>query len=174
MKKVVASPPEVTLIPLFADRTTDADRVAGTTAASGAISVKFAATRPQFAAVPGITMLTSLASLLRKKKVVSNLAMTGEITLRGRVLPIGGLKEKLLAAIRSGINKVIIPKDNEKDLDEIPDNVKKKIKIVIAEKISDVLEESLVKKLTPIKWKENDVVIDRPLEDNEDKDLVRH
>ena len=73
--------------------------------------------------------------------------MTGEITLRGRVLPIGGLKEKLLVALRSGISKVIIPKENQKDLEDIPDNVKKSLKIVLAENIMDVLKESLSKKL---------------------------
>ena len=101
-------------------------------------------------------------------------AMTGEITLRGRVLPIGGLKEKLLAALRSGIKKVIIPKDNEKDLEDIPDNVKKKVKIIVAESISDVLKESLVKSLSPIKWKEEEIVIDGSLKGSNNKGLVRH
>ena len=100
--------------------------------------------------------------------------MTGEITLRGRVLPIGGLKEKLLAALRSGIHKVIIPKDNEKDLEDIPSNVKQKIKIVIAENIIDVLKESLTKKLSPIKWKEDDEVVLKGIKNSNDKGVVRH
>ena len=99
--------------------------------------------------------------------------MTGEITLRGRVLPIGGLKEKLLAALRSGITKVIIPKDNQKDLDEIPDNVKKSIKIVTADNIMDVLKESLSKKITPIDWKEEDMVAESTVKSN-DGNLITH
>ena len=100
--------------------------------------------------------------------------MTGEITLRGRVLPIGGLKEKLLAALRSGIKTAIIPKENEKDLEEIPDNVKKKIKIVTAEIITDVLKVALVRKLTPIKWTESDVVIESTVKTDNDKNLITH
>ena len=100
--------------------------------------------------------------------------MTGEITLRGRVLPIGGLKEKLLAALRSGIKKVIIPKDNQKDLEDIPDNVKKKLKIIATDNILDVLKESLSKSLTPIKWKDEDLVIDSSIKNSNNKGLVRH
>ncbi len=82
--------------------------------------------------------------------------MTGEITLRGRVLPIGGLKEKLLAALRGGIKKVLIPKDNEKDLAEIPDNVKKGLEIVPVAMVDEVLEHALVRPLVPIEWSEED------------------
>ena len=78
--------------------------------------------------------------------------MTGEITLRGRVLPIGGLKEKLLAALRGGIKKVMIPKDNEKDLEEIPDNVKKGLEIVSVTGVEEVLEHALSRSLVPIEW----------------------
>ena len=95
----------------------------------------------------GIAIVTSIVSILTGIPVNCKVAMTGEITLRGRVLPIGGLKEKLLAALRSELQKVIIPKDNQKDLDDIPDNVKKSIKIVVADNIMDVLKESLSKKL---------------------------
>jgi ATP-dependent Lon protease len=88
----------------------------------------------------GIAMATSIASALMKKKVRADLAMTGEITLRGRVLPIGGLKEKLLAAHRGNIKMVIIPKDNEKDLTEVPKNVQKALKIIFVEHIDEVLK----------------------------------
>ena len=122
----------------------------------------------------GVAIVTSIVSILTGIAVNHKVAMTGEITLRGRVLPIGGLKEKLLAALRSGITKVIIPIDNEKDLEEIPDNVKNKINIVAAENISEVLKEALVKKITPIKWKEDDVVLKTTIKGSSDKNLVRH
>ena len=88
----------------------------------------------------GIAMVTSIASAFTKRPVRGNLAMTGEITLRGRVLPIGGLKEKLLAAHRGGIKTVIIPKENEKDLVDIPANVLKDLQIKLVERIDEVLE----------------------------------
>tara|TARA_Y100000589_G_C27090223_1_gene603576 strand:- start:63 stop:1241 length:1179 start_codon:yes stop_codon:yes gene_type:complete len=122
----------------------------------------------------GVAIVTSIVSILTGIPVNHKVAMTGEITLRGRVLPIGGLKEKLLAAIRSGIKKVIIPKDNQKDLEEIPENVKKKLKIIATDNIMDVLKESLSKSLTPIKWKEEDLVIDSTIKNSNNKGLVRH
>jgi ATP-dependent Lon protease len=93
----------------------------------------------------GIAMATSIASALMKKKVRADLAMTGEITLRGRVLPIGGLKEKILAAHRGNIKMVIIPKDNEKDLAEVPHNVQSALKIVFVDHIDEVLDIAFVK-----------------------------
>lgn len=93
----------------------------------------------------GITMATAMISALTGIPVRKDVAMTGEITLRGRVLPIGGLKEKVLAANRAGITTIIIPIDNKKDLDEIPENVRKKIKFVLAETMETVLEAALVK-----------------------------
>ncbi len=93
----------------------------------------------------GIAMATSIASALMKKKVRADLAMTGEITLRGRVLPIGGLKEKILAAHRGNIKMVIIPKDNEKDLAEVPHNVQNALKIVFVDHIDEVLDIAFVK-----------------------------
>lgn len=92
----------------------------------------------------GITMATAILSAFIKKPVSKKVAMTGEITLRGKVLPIGGLKEKTLAAYRMGIKTVIIPKENEKDIEEIPEDVRNKLDIVLAEDISTVFEKSLV------------------------------
>jgi ATP-dependent Lon protease len=102
----------------------------------------------------GVAMVTSIVSVLTKIPIKANLAMTGEITLRGRVLPIGGLKEKLLAALRGGIKTVLIPKDNEKDLAEIPDNVKKGITIIAVATVDDVLRRALVRQPQPIEWAE--------------------
>jgi ATP-dependent Lon protease len=80
--------------------------------------------------------------------------MTGEVTLRGRVLPIGGLKEKLLAALRAGVTTVFIPKENEKDLAEIPDNVKKGLSIIAVAHVDEVIARSLIKKPEAITWEE--------------------
>jgi ATP-dependent Lon protease len=91
----------------------------------------------------GVGMCTSLVSALCDIPVKSDVAMTGEITLRGEVLPIGGLKEKLLAAHRGGIGKVLIPQENEKDLAEIPKNIKDKLAIVPVKWIDEVLEQAL-------------------------------
>jgi len=102
----------------------------------------------------GIAMVTSIVSVLSKIPVKKDIAMTGEVTLRGNVLPIGGLKEKLLAALRGGIKTVLIPRENEKDLAEIPDNVKAGLKIVPVDHVRDVLELALVRKPEPIDWDE--------------------
>ena len=91
----------------------------------------------------GITIFTALASLFTGHKVDPHLAMTGEITLRGAVMPIGGLKEKLLAALRAGITKALIPKDNEADLREVPDEVKEKMTIIPVATVEDVLRETI-------------------------------
>ncbi|OEF99997.1 endopeptidase La [Vulcanibacillus modesticaldus] len=93
----------------------------------------------------GITMATALVSALTGKKVSKSVGMTGEITLRGRVLPIGGLKEKTLAAHRAGLTTIIIPKENEKDLEDIPDSVKKDLEFVLVDHLDQVLEKALVK-----------------------------
>ncbi|MEI7667824.1 MAG: S16 family serine protease, partial [Erysipelotrichaceae bacterium] len=93
----------------------------------------------------GITLTTAIVSALTQTPVYADLAMTGEVTLRGHVLPIGGLKEKSLAAHRVGITKILIPKLNVKDLDEIPDVVKAKINFVPVETMEQVLREALVK-----------------------------
>ncbi|QQS12798.1 MAG: endopeptidase La [Rhodospirillales bacterium] len=102
----------------------------------------------------GAAMCTSIVSVLTGIPVRKDVAMTGEISLRGRVLPIGGLKEKLLAALRGGLKTVLIPKDNEKDLAEIPDNVKKGLKIIPVTTVDDVLAKALVQPLVPIEWKD--------------------
>lgn len=98
----------------------------------------------------GVGMVTSIVSVLTGIPVRRDVAMTGEVTLRGRVLPIGGLKEKLLAALRGGLKVVLIPKDNEKDLAEIPDNVKEGLEIIPVASVDEVLATALTKPLVPI------------------------
>ena len=102
----------------------------------------------------GVAMVTSIVSVLTGIPVKRDIAMTGEITLRGRVLPIGGLKEKLLAALRGGLKTVLIPKENEKDLAEIPDNVKRGLKIIPVGTVDELLGHALVSPLTPLAWPE--------------------
>jgi ATP-dependent Lon protease len=104
----------------------------------------------------GAAMTTAIVSLLTGIPVNREVAMTGEISLRGRVLPIGGLKEKLLAALRGGIKTVLIPEENEKDLEEIPDNVKTGLRIIPVSDINEVLELALSEPLSPIVWSEAD------------------
>ncbi|MBT5263531.1 MAG: endopeptidase La [Rhodospirillaceae bacterium] len=98
----------------------------------------------------GVAMVTSIVSVLTGIEVRKDVAMTGEITLRGRVLPIGGLKEKLLAALRGGLKTVLIPYDNEKDLAEIPDNVKKGLTIIPVRSVDEVISQALVSEPVPI------------------------
>jgi len=105
----------------------------------------------------GVGMVTSIVSVLTGIKVRKDVAMTGEVTLRGRVLPIGGLKEKLLAALRGGIKKVLIPAENEKDLKDIPDNVKEGLEIVTVSNVDEVLKHALAEPLVAIEWEEPDV-----------------
>jgi ATP-dependent Lon protease len=115
----------------------------------------------------GIAMVTSIASAFTKRPVRGNLAMTGEITLRGRVLPIGGLKEKLLAAHRGGIKTVIIPKENEKDLVDIPANVLKDLQIKLVERIDEVLEAAFAPRSgqdLPLEMTEEILPIEKPVE----------
>ena len=104
----------------------------------------------------GIAMVTSIVSVLTDIAVRRDVAMTGEVTLRGNVLPIGGLKEKLLAALRGGIRTVLIPKDNIKDLPDIPDNVKDGLKIIPVETVSEVLGYALTEQPDPIEWDESE------------------
>ena len=92
----------------------------------------------------GITVATSIISALTRKPVNSDIAMTGEITLRGRILPIGGLKEKILAAHRGGVSKVLIPLENKKDIEEIPKKILKKVELILVEHMDDVLREAII------------------------------
>jgi ATP-dependent Lon protease len=124
----------------------------------------------------GVAMITSIVSVLTGIPVRKDVAMTGEITLRGRVLPIGGLKEKLLAALRGGLKTVLIPKDNEKDLAEIPDNVKRGLTIVPVSNVDDVLRNALTQPLVPIEWSEPvevDTVASK-VADSDHEDVIRH
>ncbi len=102
----------------------------------------------------GVAMVTAIVSVMTGIPVKRDVAMTGEITLRGRVLPIGGLKEKLLAALRGGIKKVMIPEENAKDLAEIPDNVKSGMEIIPVAFMDDVLKHALTRMPEPIEWDE--------------------
>ncbi len=102
----------------------------------------------------GVGMVTSIVSVLTQIPVHKDIAMTGEVTLRGNVLPIGGLKEKLLAALRGGIKTVLIPAENEKDLSEIPDNVKDGLTIIPVAHVRDVLKHALTRQPTPVEWDE--------------------
>jgi ATP-dependent Lon protease len=110
----------------------------------------------------GVGMVTSIVSTLTGVPVNKDVAMTGEVTLRGRVLPIGGLKEKLLAALRGGIKTVLIPAENEKDLAEIPENVKEGLEIVTVSHVDEVLARALTQPLTPIDWSEADDLAAQP------------
>jgi ATP-dependent Lon protease len=124
----------------------------------------------------GLAMATSIISVLTGIAVRRDVAMTGEVTLRGRALPIGGLKEKLLAALRAGITTVIIPKENEKDLAEVPDNVKTGLKIIPVASMGEVLKVALVREPEPIDWSEpEEPVVPRVALDEGDPDpLITH
>ncbi|HEY8949434.1 MAG TPA: endopeptidase La [Rhizomicrobium sp.] len=110
----------------------------------------------------GLAMATSIISVITGIPVRRDVAMTGEVTLRGRALPIGGLKEKLLAALRAGIKTVAIPADNEKDLADIPENVKSGMKIIPVKTVEDVLKVALVRQPEPIDWAEPEAVTPPP------------
>jgi ATP-dependent Lon protease len=125
----------------------------------------------------GVAMCTSIVSALTGIPVRREVAMTGEITLRGRVLPIGGLKEKLLAALRGGLTTVLIPRDNEKDLAEIPDNVKRGLKLIPVGTVDEVLENALVTRPVPIEWHEDedaDRKVASPGDDADRENVVTH
>ena len=116
----------------------------------------------------GIGMVTSIVSSITNNPINKEIAMTGEVTITGQVLPIGGLKEKLLAAHRAGIKHVLIPKDNEKDLADIPDKVKKDIKITPVKYVDEVLKIALTKELKRVEWVEvQDIAKTKKEEDSE-------
>lgn len=104
----------------------------------------------------GITLLTSLASLVTRIPVQPKLAMTGEVSLRGKVLPVGGIKEKVIAAHRAGVTKIIMSNKNEKDLREVPDDVKSQIEFIFVEHINEVLSHAL--KLDLSSWSEDSIL----------------
>jgi ATP-dependent Lon protease len=123
----------------------------------------------------GVAMAVAMVSVLTGIPIRKDVAMTGEITLRGRVLPIGGLKEKLLAALRSGIKTVLIPKDNEKDLADIPESVLKGMEIVPVSTVDEVLARALTKPLTPIEWNEEEEPIrSSPPVDADSEAVITH
>jgi ATP-dependent Lon protease len=121
----------------------------------------------------GLAMATSIISVITGIPVRRDVAMTGEVTLRGRALPIGGLKEKLLAALRAGITTVVIPKENEKDLAEVPDNVKTGLKIIPVSSVGEVLKVALVRQPEAIDWIETDVTTPPPVSSETDA-VVTH
>jgi ATP-dependent Lon protease len=118
----------------------------------------------------GLAMATSIISVITGIPVRRDVAMTGEVTLRGRALPIGGLKEKLLAALRAGIKTVVIPQENEKDLAEVPDNVKIGLKIIPVSTVGEVLKVALVRQPEAINWIETDVPA--PVPDAAESDAI--
>ena len=123
----------------------------------------------------GVGMATVIVSMLTGIPVRHDIAMTGEVTLRGRVLPIGGLKEKLLAALRGGIKKVLIPEENAKDLAEIPDTVKNGLEIVPVSRMDEVLKHALVRQPRPIIWEEDVKAVNKPIgQDEEVPGVVAH
>jgi len=123
----------------------------------------------------GVAMAVAMISVLTGVPIRKDVAMTGEITLRGRVLAIGGLKEKLLAALRSGIKTVLIPSENEKDLADVPDNVKAGLKIIPMATVDDALAHALSGPLTPVEWNEDDEPLKTPkLDDGADEAVMTH
>ena len=124
----------------------------------------------------GVAMATSIVSTMTGIPVRRDLAMTGEVTLRGRVLPIGGLKEKLLAALRGGLKKVLIPEENAKDLAELPENVKNALEIVPVARMDEVLKHALTRELKPIVWEEEVKPVTRsaPLPEDEAGAAIAH
>ena len=110
----------------------------------------------------GVGLVTAIVSTMTGVPVRRDIAMTGEVTLRGRVLPIGGLKEKLLAALRGGIKTVLIPEENEKDLAEIPANIREGLEIIPVKHVDEVLRLALTGPLEPIDWTDADELAAQP------------
>jgi len=122
----------------------------------------------------GVAMATAIVSIMTGIPVRRDIAMTGEVTLRGRVLPIGGLKEKLLAALRGGLKKVLIPEDNAKDLVDIPDSVKNNLEIVPVSRMEEVLKHALLRMPEPISWEEGAVKADGADQADDGVGVVAH
>lgn len=122
----------------------------------------------------GVAMFTAIISAMTGIPVRKDVAMTGEITLRGRVLPIGGLKEKLLAALRGGVKIVVIPKENEKDMEEIPENVKKGLKVIFASTVDEVLKVALTRMPEAIDWVEIDEVASVAKKEDSSDEFLTH
>ncbi|MFO1014427.1 MAG: endopeptidase La [Caulobacteraceae bacterium] len=123
----------------------------------------------------GVAMAVAMVSVLTGTPIRKDIAMTGEITLRGRVLPIGGLKEKLLSALRSGIKTVLIPQENVKDLEDVPDNVRSGLEIIPMSTVDEALAKALTGPLIPIEWNEADAPLaPPPAEDADDGAVVTH
>jgi ATP-dependent Lon protease len=118
----------------------------------------------------GISMCSSLVSALTKRPVHRDIAMTGEITLRGRVLPIGGLKEKLIAAHRGGVKRVIIPKENEKDLKDVPKSITSQMDVVFVEHMDEVLSHALIVREGEPIFKKADIPLEIPAEKTSNAD----
>jgi ATP-dependent Lon protease len=123
----------------------------------------------------GAAMATAIVSVLTGIPIRKDIAMTGEVTLRGRVTAIGGLKEKLLAALRSGVKTVLIPQENVKDLADIPDNVKSALEIIPVSTMDEVLSRALTESLTPIEWNESDQpAVSVPAEEGDVEAVITH
>jgi len=122
----------------------------------------------------GVAMVTSIVSVLTGVPIRRDIAMTGEVTLRGRVLPIGGLKEKLLAALRGGIKTVLIPQDNVKDLADIPENVKESLDIVPVNTVDEVLQKALTQPLKAIEWKPEAESVAGAAESDDRENVITH
>lgn len=122
----------------------------------------------------GIAMVTAMVSVLTGNPIRKDIAMTGEVTLRGRATAIGGLKEKLLAALRSGIKTVLIPQENVKDLEDIPANVKDALEIIPVSNVDEVLKHALTKPLTPVEWDPEAEPLPRPVSEDGAGGVVAH
>jgi ATP-dependent Lon protease len=122
----------------------------------------------------GAAMATAIVSVLTGIPIRKEIAMTGEVTLRGRVTAIGGLKEKLLAALRSGVKTVLIPVENEKDLADIPANVKAELEIIPVSTMDEVLAKALTHQPTPIEWSEADQPASAAVDDSEAEPVLTH
>ena len=123
----------------------------------------------------GIAIAISMISVLTGIPVKSSVAMTGEISLRGRILPIGGLKEKLLAAVRGGITKVLVPEENERELKEVPSQIKNSIEIILVKHLDDVINQALTKLPIAIDWEEKDFIQGGINNDNvREEGVVKH